>query len=145
MVNADLVASKLAELAARVDQVRRHARATADDLAADRDALDIVSFNLMLAVQICADLASHLVADEGWPVARSLAEGFDRLAERSVIDPGVAAALRRAARFRNVVAHGYGGVDVVNVHAAATAGLRDLEAFASQVSAWVARRAGSGG
>lgn len=144
MVNADLVAAKLADLATRLEQVRRHVGATADDLAADRDALDLVSFNLMLAVQACADVASHIVADEGWPLARSLAEGFDRLAERSVIDPTVAAALRKAVRFRNVVAHGYAGVDVSSVHAAATTGLQDLEAFASQVSAWVTRRAGAG-
>jgi len=46
--------------------------------------------------------------------------------------------------FRKVVDDGYGGVDVASVHAAATTGLLDLEAFASQVSAWVTRRAGAG-
>ena len=60
-----------------------------------------------------------------------------------MIDPTVAAALRRAVRFRNVVAHGYGGVDVASVHAASTTGLLDLEAFASQVGAWVTRRPGA--
>ncbi len=57
----------------------------------------------------------------------------------------VAVALRKAVRFRNVVAHGYGGVDVESGHAAATTGLGDLEAFASQVSTWVGRRPGGSG
>ncbi len=30
----------------------------------------------MICVQICADITSHLIADEGWLSARTLAEGF---------------------------------------------------------------------
>jgi len=67
MVDADLVASKLAELADRIARVRGHVRQSSDALSGDRDALEIVSFNLMLAVQTCADMASHLIADERWP------------------------------------------------------------------------------
>jgi hypothetical protein len=73
MVDLDLIAAKLAELADRVARVRKHRPASAEVLAADRDALDLVSFNLMLAVQSCLDVASHLIADEGWPPARDLA------------------------------------------------------------------------
>lgn len=58
MVDKDLLTAKLLELADRVAQVRRHLPETAEELGADRDALDIVSFNLMLAVQACADIAS---------------------------------------------------------------------------------------
>ncbi len=70
MVDRDLVAGKLGELA--VARVRTRRKATADDLRRDRDALDLLAFNLMLAVQTCADVASHLIADEGWPPATSL-------------------------------------------------------------------------
>jgi len=145
MVSADLVAAKLVELAARLAQVRRHVPTTVGELASSADALDLVSFNLMLAVQICADIASHIIADEGWPPARSLAEGFERLKEQSVIDEAVAAALRRAVGLRNTVAHGYSAVDVDSIHRAATVGARDLDTFASQVSTWVRARCGLGG
>jgi uncharacterized protein YutE (UPF0331/DUF86 family) len=40
-------------------------RQPTDELASDRDALDLVAFNLMLAVQAACDPASHLIADEG--------------------------------------------------------------------------------
>ncbi|MGH7296294.1 MAG: type VII toxin-antitoxin system HepT family RNase toxin, partial [Polyangiaceae bacterium] len=66
-MNRDLLASKLADLSDRVGRVRSHGRPTVAELAADRDALDLVAFNLMLAVQTCADIASHLIADERWP------------------------------------------------------------------------------
>jgi uncharacterized protein YutE (UPF0331/DUF86 family) len=143
MVKPDVVAAKLTDLSDRVARVRASCPATAAELAANRDALDLVSFNLMLSVQVCADLASHVIADEGWPAARGLAEGFARLGERGVLSARTAAALGRAVGLRNVVAHGYATVDTALVFAAAQAGLADLEGFASELAAWVNSRPGS--
>lgn len=138
VVRRDIVIQKLAELADRAARVRAHRQVDAAALAADRDALDLVSFNLMLAVQACADLAGHIIADERWPAPASLAESFERLAQHGVISRETADTFRLAVRFRNVVAHGYAGVDVNAVHAGSTSGLGDLDRFAREVSAWLA-------
>lgn len=119
-----------------MERVRSRTPSSADLLTADRDALDIVAFNLMLAVQLCADIASHIIADEGWGTARSLAEGFEQLAKHGVLETETAQALERAVGLRNVVAHGYSGVDPALCFVAATSGLSDLSAFAKQVSIW---------
>jgi uncharacterized protein YutE (UPF0331/DUF86 family) len=142
MVRKDLVAAKLGELADRIEQIRFHRKASADDLVADRAARDLVSFNLMLAVQACADVAGHVIADEGWPPATTIAESFRRLAERSVVSSVTATALGNAVGLRNIVAHGYAGVDVAMLHVASTAGVTDLEAFASEVSRWLEAQPG---
>lgn len=139
MVNRDLLAAKLAELAERRERVRSHVPGAPEALAQDRDALDIVAFNLMLCVQACCDVASHLIADEGWASAQTLAQGFARLQEHGVITPKTSESLKRAVGLRNVVAHGYVGIDVEACYRAATAGLSDLEAFAQEVSAWAQR------
>lgn len=136
MVNRDLLAAKLTELADRIARVRGHTPGAADMLRTDRDALDLVAFNLMLSVQICADIASHVIADERWPAARTLAEGFTRLSEHGVLPATTALSLARAVGFRNIVAHGYAGIDVDACFRAATEGADDLEAFARAVSAW---------
>jgi uncharacterized protein YutE (UPF0331/DUF86 family) len=140
MVKKDLVVSKLAELALRIARVETRTTPSASALASDIDALDIVSFNLMLAVQACADVAAHIVTEEGWAPARSLAEGFNRLVEHRVLQAPTAESLKRAVGLRNVVAHGYGRVDPDLVFVAATSGLADLRAFANEVSAWLALR-----
>jgi len=140
MVDANVVASKLRDLDDRIARVRAHLPADASVLAANRDGLDLVSFNLMLAVQVCLDIASHLIADEAWPPAGSLGEAFQRLGEQGVISSGTAAVLRRAAGLRNVVAHGYAAADPDRLYAAASEGLIDLQRFASEVSAWVRGR-----
>jgi len=140
MVDRDLVAGKLGELAEHVARVRTRRKPTADDLRHDRDALDLVAFNLMLAVQTCADVASHLIADEGWPPATSLGAVFERLRDRGVISGPVCEGLTRAVGLRNVIAHGYAGVRPEMVHAAATTGLADLEGFARDVATWMQGR-----
>lgn len=140
MVDVDLTTAKLAELGDRVARVRARCPATVDELRADRDALDLVSFNLMLAVQSCSDIASHLIADEGWRAATNLAGAFNRIRDEGAISAATAAALCRAVGLRNVVAHGYAGINAAMVHAAATQGLGDLEAFAREVAQWISTR-----
>ena len=140
MVNRSVVAAKLAELDRRIHRVKQHTSATAAELASDQDALELVAFNLMLAVQICADLASHIIADSGWSTARTLGAAFASLQQHGVLAPATSAALARAAGLRNVVAHGYSGIDVAMVHAAATQGLVDLQSFAQEVAAWAGRQ-----
>jgi uncharacterized protein YutE (UPF0331/DUF86 family) len=140
MVNRDRVAAKVADLSDRVSRAKQHCPPTSAELASNRDALDLVAFNLMLAVQACADIASHLIADEGWPAAQNLADSFQRLHERGVISAASASALSRAVGLRNVVAHGYSGIDANVVHAAATRGVADLDAFAREVVRWLESR-----
>lgn len=140
MVDTGLLAAKLAELAHRISRARARCPATSQALSADPDALDLVSFNLMLSVQTCADIAAHLIADERWPAATNLASSFNQLRDQGVISSATAVSLCRAVGLRNVVAHGYSGVNPAMVHAAATRGLADLEAFAREVSLWAAQR-----
>ena len=138
MVDRDLIAAKLVELCERAVRARSKCPASADELSTDSDALDLVSFNLMLAVQSCADIASHLIADEGWTPAATLAAGFHRLRDQGVISASTAEALCRATGLRNVVAHGYSGVNPAMIHEAASKGTDDLEQFAREVASWIA-------
>jgi uncharacterized protein YutE (UPF0331/DUF86 family) len=131
VVDRGLAAAKLGELAERVERIRARCPATADELRADRDALD----------QSRADIAAHLIADEGWPSAPNLGASFARLRDEGVISAATAAALGRAVGLRNVVAHGYAGIDPEMVHAAARAGLSELDTLAREVAQWIAARA----
>ena len=62
-----------------------------DRLNADRDALDLVSFRVYLALQEAIDLASHVIAERGWGPAASLRDHFLILQRQGVIDASLAA------------------------------------------------------
>lgn len=137
MVNKDLVTAKLDELSDKLEQIRKHRKQTVEQFEADRTARDLVSFNLMLAVQACTDIAGHIIADEGWPPAPTLAESFRRLKDKGVLSPPTASSLANAIGLRNVIAHGYSSIDRKMLHAASVAGLADLESFAREISTWL--------
>jgi uncharacterized protein YutE (UPF0331/DUF86 family) len=137
MVNKNLVAAKLDELVDRARRARQHCPVTVQELADDRGALDLVAFNLMLAVQVCADIASHIIADEGWAATKTLAGGFDRLVEHGVTLAATGEQLKRAVGLRNVIAHGYTRINVAMVHDAAMRGTLDIDAFATDVAKYV--------
>ncbi|HET7510867.1 MAG TPA: DUF86 domain-containing protein [Solirubrobacterales bacterium] len=140
MVDKNVFSEKLKQLSRRLAKIRAHAAVEPEDLSTDSDVLDLLSFNLFLAVQTCLDLATHLIATESWAPAATAREAFERLEEHGVISRETTRSLRQAVGLRNVVAHGYGHVDPAQIHAAATRGLPDLERFATELSAWVGRR-----
>ncbi len=140
MVNADIVAAKLGELVKRLDRITLKRPDIVAIMTADQDTLDLLSFHLMLAIQLCLDCASHIISDEGWPPAGTLAESFRRLEEYEVISRETSEALGRAAGFRNVVAHGYTEIDPSRVFIAAHQGEKDLRRFTQEVGAWLKER-----
>lgn len=143
MSHPGVIAKMLGAIRHRVERVQALRKASADELSSDEDALDLVAFNLMLAVQAACDVAAHVIAEEGFAPASTLAEGFSRLAEKGVISSASAKQLGRAVGLRNVVAHAYHKLDAASVHAASHGGLADLERFTAEVGAWLAGR-GSG-
>jgi uncharacterized protein YutE (UPF0331/DUF86 family) len=140
MTKRDVVEKLLATVADRSARVARLARPTVQDLAADEDALDLVAFNLMLAVQAACDATAHIIADEQFQPAASLAEGFHRLAEQGVVSDHTATQLGRAVGLRNVVAHAYHRIDPAAVQRASTEGITDLDAFVREVATWLSSR-----
>jgi uncharacterized protein YutE (UPF0331/DUF86 family) len=75
MVDTNVVAQKLKEIYRRITRTRAVCPAEPEDLAANEDALELVSFNLLLGVQACIDLATHLIADE-MGARRHFSRGF---------------------------------------------------------------------
>lgn len=72
-----------------------------------------------------------------------MADAFHRIEQHGVISRATADKMATAVGMRNVIAHGYSGIRPDLVFTAATEGVEDLETFASEVGAWVAKRLAS--
>lgn len=86
------------------------------------------------AIQICIDIANHLVASEGWAPARDFREAFTRLEEEGVLDTDLAGRLRDATGLRNRLVHLYDDVDDAVLAQESREGLPDFEAFARAIA-----------
>ena len=129
-----IVGRKLDSLQRCLARIATKRPASEQALEQDVDLQDVLVLNLSRAVQICVDLASHLLADLDLPPPNTMGEAFDRLAEAGTIDRELALRMKQAVGFRNIAVHAYEAIDWQIVFAIATRGQQDLHAFAQIIA-----------
>jgi len=134
VVDAAIVAAKVGAIRDAVIRIRHVLPQQAAAFEADRTTREVVILNLFVALQETVSLATHWLADAGLDVPGSYREIFLALAERGTIPRDLAQRLASAAGFRNLVAHQYGVLDTVRVHAMASQEFGDLLEFCDVVS-----------
>ena len=133
MTDVELLLQKLAFIETCVQELRTLARPP--DIAHDVREARFVLHTLQIAIQAAIDVASHIVSDERLGEPQTNRELFDRLVRHGWLPVETAAAMARMAGFRNIVVHGYAGVDLEIVRDVVEHRLGDLESFASAIRA----------
>ncbi len=131
MTDLGLIHKKLARIETCVRELRTLARpeAIANDVRERR----FVEHTLQIAIQACQDVASVIVADQRLGEPRTNQALMDLLLGAGWLDAPLAARLRRAIGFRNVLVHGYDVVDLAIVRDVLANGIDDLTAFVAAV------------
>ncbi|MEK6767306.1 MAG: HepT-like ribonuclease domain-containing protein [Planctomycetota bacterium] len=78
----------------------------------------MVERTLQIMIEICADIANHIIADKGYRIPRSYADTFRVLYEKGIIEEEIFKMMENMAKFRNIVVHRYDQVDeyiVINI------------------------------
>jgi len=128
-----IVGRKLDSLRRCLARIEAKRPSNVETLGNDIDLQDVLVLNLSRAVQICVDLASHLLSDLELPPPNTMGEAFDRLAQAGIIDAGLALQMKKAVGFRNIAVHAYDAINWQIVFAIVTQGMRDLNRFAQVV------------
>lgn len=126
---------KLDSLHRCLTRIEEKCPSTVAQLQDDPDLQDIVVLNLSRAVQLCVDMALHLLTEAGQPTPETMGDAFEQLARNNRLDPALAQRIRKAVGFRNIAVHNYSAIDWAIVHAIATEHLRDFKEFAKTVAA----------
>ncbi len=108
---------------------------TVDDLKSSLDLQDIISLNLGRAVQVCVDIAAHVIADINAPAPASMAESFERLHQLGIISENTSVRMKKAVGFRNISIHEYQRIDWQIVYRIVTEHLDDFKTFAREIVA----------
>ena len=133
-----MVRRHLLALDEAVQRLRRHAGRPIASLVADADSLWAIERGLQLCAQNALDIATHVTASAGHDVP-NYASAVDRLGELGVLPDAFARRFRGVAGFRNVLVHGYLGVDPERVHELLNSGLDDFVVFAQHVESYLIR------
>ena len=116
-----------------LQRIKEKCPPSADILARDLDAQDILSLNLSRAVQLCVDIGAHIVAGKNVPPPATMGQTFDVLAELGIISEELALRMKKNVGFRNITVHNYEAINWQIVHAIATRHLGDFTDSARSV------------
>ena len=110
-MNSLVIVSKLESLRRCLDRITSKKPDTLNQLLEDIDMQDILALNLERSIQLCVDIANHILSSLDDAPAMSMAESFERLSENEIISVELAGNLRRAVGFRNLSVHAYDKID----------------------------------
>ena len=106
-----VIKTKLESLRKCLDRIESKRPETLEDLIQDIDTQDIIALNLERSVQLCVDIANHVLSSLDDAPAMSMAESFERLSEKKIIPDELGQNLKKAVGFRNLSVHAYDKID----------------------------------
>ncbi|HEX7339263.1 MAG TPA: DUF86 domain-containing protein [Rhodanobacteraceae bacterium] len=125
-----IIQRKLDSLHRCLQRIQVTCPTTVDALERDVDRQDILVLNLSRAVQLCVDMAMHLLAQAGQPLPETMGTSFEALSQNGILSDDMAQRMRKAVGFRNIAVHDYSAINWAIVHAIATQHLDDFKTFA---------------
>ncbi len=128
MVNA-VIYNKIEALRRCISRIESKRPQFVHELIDNIDLQDIISINLERAVQVCVDLAAHLIAERDSDAPATMTECFEKLHELKIIDSELAKRLKKAVGFRNLVVHAYEKIDWNIVFSIITKDLSDFKEY----------------
>jgi len=106
-----VIKTKLESLRKCLDRIESKRPETLEDLIQDIDTQDIIALNLERSVQLCVDIANHVLSSLDDALAMSMAESFERLSEKKIIPDELGKNLKKVVGFRNLSVHAYDKID----------------------------------
>lgn len=137
MVDRDLLLRKLADLDQYLGQVSEYRDITIDQYRGDWKTQRIVERTLQMTIELCVDIANHIIADRGLRVPATYSEAFDVLGEAGLLDAARRDVMIRMSKFRNVIVHDYARVDPTIVVQILREHLEDFIRFKTAALKWI--------
>lgn len=126
MVDRVIILRKLAEMEGYLGQIKEFSHITPQDYAKDWKTQRIVERTLQIMIEICVDIANHIIADRKYRVPLSYADTFKVLHEEGVINAELSGNMERMAKFRDILVHHYNKLDESTVVALLRGQLEDF-------------------
>ncbi|GAB4117604.1 MAG: type II toxin-antitoxin system toxin [Candidatus Caldatribacteriota bacterium] len=118
MVDKILIMRKLTELENYINQIQEYSNITVKEYSQDWKIQRIIERTLQMMIELCVDIANHVIADEKFRVPTNYSDTFKVLEEAQIISKRQYEKMKKMAQFRNIVVHQYDKIDetiVVNI------------------------------
>ena len=139
MVDKLLIGRKLAQTETYLSQIREFSKVSVSDYKKNWKTQRVVERTLQILIELCIDIANHLISDRGMRLPTGYADTFMVLMENRVISKGLFKKMEKMARFRNVVVHQYENIEPTIVISILRNDLSDFDKYKKAVIKFLAK------
>ena len=136
-VDRDFLLQVALNLRRTADELEKHARVSADDLAADLTLCWAVQHGLLAGISLILQAAQHILTRRFGTLPESYEASLAELRTRGVISAALYRRLRGAGGFQNVLVHEYLQVDLARVARYARRAPTTFRHFADELTRWL--------
>lgn len=118
LVDKILIMRKLAELETYIKQIQEYSTITVKEYSRDWKIQRIVERTLQMMIELCVDIANHIIADKKYRIPTSYSDTFQVLEEEDIISKKQYKTMKNMSQFRNIIVHHYDKIDetiVINI------------------------------
>jgi uncharacterized protein YutE (UPF0331/DUF86 family) len=110
-------------------QIREYSKISVTTYRNDWKTQRIVERTLQILIELCIDIANHLISDKGMRLPTGYTDTFKVLAENRIISKNLFETMEKMAKFRNVVVHQYEKIEPSIVVSILHKNLDDFEKY----------------
>lgn len=129
MVDKLLLGRKIAQMETYLGQIREYSKISITAYKNDWKIQRIVERTLQILIELCIDIANHLISDKGMRLPTGYADTFKVLMENRIISKTLFKTMEKMAKFRNVVVHQYEKIEPSIVVSILHTNLDDFEKY----------------
>ena len=129
MVDKLLIGRKLAEIEVYLSQINEYSNISVKSYREDWKTQRIVERTLQILIEICLDIANHIISDKNMRLPMGYADAFKVLMENDIISKELGNKMEKMAKFRNIIVHQYEGIDPEIVVSILRKNLKDFEKY----------------
>ena len=129
MVDRDLILAKSGSVKRHLKRILEKRNTNVQSFLHDIDRQESILFNLQMAVQLCIDIAAHIISEEGLGVPGSTSEMFYLLEENGYLDGRLTEKMVKAVGLRNLIVHEYTRIELEKIFEVAQKDIDDLTEY----------------
>lgn len=102
---------KFAELERHLAQIQEITPITEEVYSKDWKVQRVAERTLQIMIELCVDIANHVISDKGYRVPVGYADTFKVLKEEGILHGELPEAMEKMAKFRNILVHHYDRIE----------------------------------
>jgi len=125
------------ELRKSVQRLSALSKLCEEEFTADPDKIGSAKYHLIVAIEICIDICTHLISRNGYRVPEDYGDTFMVMSEVGALDSSFSEELKKMAKFRNRLVHLYWQVDDKQVYDILQNRLSDFKGFLDSIASFL--------